>query len=114
MKTRSRGQNSVALSVSVAVVRDPAPKKLDKSGRLVIGQVERHRLNMVSVARVLPISTIWRAANLLIRRHGADAELEAARLQDLMFDRGDDEGRRVWARIWRAIKALNAPTGGLN
>jgi hypothetical protein len=37
---------------------------------------------------------IWRAANLLIRRHGADAELEAARLQD-MLGRGDDEGRLV-------------------
>ena len=30
---------------------------------------------------------IWRAANLLIRKHGAKAELEAARLQDLMLDR---------------------------
>ena len=30
---------------------------------------------------------IWRAANLLIRQHGADAELEAGRLQDLMLDR---------------------------
>ena len=38
----------------------------------------------------------WRAANLLIRQQGADAELEAARLQDLMLDRGDDgkRGRR--------------------
>jgi hypothetical protein len=36
---------------------------------------------------------IWRAANLLIRQHGADADLEAPRLRDLMFDRGDDEGR---------------------
>ena len=40
---------------------------------------------------------IWRAANLLIRKHGADAELEAARLQDLMLDRGDDEGRHCMA-----------------
>ena len=55
---------------------------------------------------------IWRAANLLIREHGADAELEAARLQDLMLDRGDDEGRRVWARIRRAIEALRAPRSG--
>jgi hypothetical protein len=46
--------------------------------------------------------------NLLIRQHGADAELEAARLQDLMFDRGDDEGRLVWAQISRAIEALQA------
>jgi hypothetical protein len=52
---------------------------------------------------------IWRAANLLIREHGADAELEAARLEDLMLDRGDDGGRLVWARIRRAIEALQAP-----
>jgi hypothetical protein len=55
---------------------------------------------------------IWRAANLLIRQHGANAELEAARLQDLMLDRGDDEGRLVWARIRRAIEALCAPPSG--
>lgn len=46
---------------------------------------------------------IWRAANLPIRKHGADAELEAARLYDLMLDRGDDEGRRVWQRVRQAI-----------
>jgi hypothetical protein len=55
---------------------------------------------------------IWRAANLLIRRHGADAELEAARLHDLMLDRTDDEGRLVWVRIRRAIGALRAPQSG--
>jgi hypothetical protein len=43
-----------------------------------------------------------------IRGHGADADLEAARLRDLMFDRGDDEGRLVWALIRRAIEALQA------
>jgi hypothetical protein len=52
---------------------------------------------------------VWRAANLLIRQHRDHAELEAARLQDLMLDRGDDEGRLVWARIRRAIEALQAP-----
>jgi hypothetical protein len=51
---------------------------------------------------------IWRAANLVIREHGTDAELEAARLHDLMVDRGDDEGRLVWVRIRRAIEALQA------
>jgi hypothetical protein len=45
----------------------------------------------------------------MIRQHGANAELEAARLQDLMLDRGDDEGRLVWVRIRRAIEALQAP-----
>jgi hypothetical protein len=48
---------------------------------------------------------VWRAANLLIRHHGADAEVEAARLQDLMLDRGDLKGKRVWGRIGRAIEA---------
>jgi hypothetical protein len=33
-----------------------------------------------------------RAANLLIRKHGTEAELEAAKRPDLMFDRGDHEG----------------------
>jgi hypothetical protein len=51
---------------------------------------------------------IWRAANLLIRKHGADPELEAAQRVDLMLDRGDDEGRVVWARIRRAVEALQA------
>ena len=41
---------------------------------------------------------IWRAANLLIRQRGADAEIEAARLADLMLDRGDKEGQLVWMR----------------
>jgi hypothetical protein len=45
-----------------------------------------------------------RTANLLIRQHGAEAEPEAARLQDLMLDRGDDGRRRVWGRIRRAIE----------
>jgi hypothetical protein len=38
---------------------------------------------------------IWRAANLLIRQHGADAELEAAQRADLVVD---------WIR-----RALQAP-----
>jgi hypothetical protein len=58
---------------------------------------------------------IWRAANLLIRKHGANAELEAAKRVDLMLDRGDDDGRLTWARIRRAIEDLQAlPAGRLN
>jgi hypothetical protein len=51
---------------------------------------------------------IWRAANLLVQRHGADAELEAAKRADLMLDRGDDDGRLLWMRIRRAIEDLQA------
>jgi len=56
---------------------------------------------------------IWRAANLLIRQRGADAEIEAARLADLMLGRGDREGQLVWMRIGRAIVELQAPPAGL-
>jgi len=61
---------------------------------------------------MIPEIDIWRAANLLIRKHGADAELEAARRADLMLDRGDDEGRLLWARIRLAVEALQAPRRG--
>jgi hypothetical protein len=44
---------------------------------------------------------IWRAANRLIRRHGAKAELEVAKRPDLMLDCGDDKGRGVWRPIRR-------------
>jgi hypothetical protein len=55
---------------------------------------------------------IWPAAHRLVRQHGPDAELEAARLQDLMLDRGDDERWRVWQRIKRAIEALRGSRRG--
>ena len=60
---------------------------------------------------MIPEIDIWRAANLLIRKHGSDAELEAARRADLMLDRGDDEGRLLWARSRRVIEALHAAAG---
>jgi len=41
---------------------------------------------------------IWRAANLLIRKHGADAELEAPRPADVILYHGDEDGRLLWAR----------------
>jgi hypothetical protein len=53
-----------------------------------------------------------RAASLLIRKHGANAVLEAAKRADLMLDRGDDDGRLLWARIRRAIEALQRPFSG--
>lgn len=55
---------------------------------------------------------IWRAASLLIRQHGADAELVAAQRADEMLDCGDGEGQLVWMRIRRAIAALqDSPVG---
>jgi hypothetical protein len=61
--------------------------------------------------RVFREIDIWRAVDFLIRQHGDDAELEAARLADLMLDRGDCEGRLLWLQILRAIDA-RWPTAG--
>jgi hypothetical protein len=52
---------------------------------------------------------IYRAANLLMRQHGTDAELVASRRMDELLARGDPDGRLVWRRIKRAIVALQAP-----
>jgi len=58
---------------------------------------------------------IWRAANLLTQRHGADPEIEAAKCADQMLERGDLDGQVVWKRIRRAITALQAqPKGPLH
>jgi hypothetical protein len=61
-----------------------------------------------TACRVLSDLDIYRAANLLIERHGADAVVEADQLLDLMLDRGDMDGRQVWLRIRRAIVQLQA------
>jgi hypothetical protein len=51
---------------------------------------------------------IFRAANLLIDRHGGDAVVEAAQMIDRMLELGDPEGRQLWRRIKRAIEQLQA------
>ena len=38
---------------------------------------------------------LFRAANLLISRHGVAALAEAGKMINRMFDNGDDEGRAV-------------------
>jgi hypothetical protein len=87
-----------------------------RADQVVIGNVERYncadcRLGGSGASMVSDLD-IWRAAQLPIRKHSANAELEAARLQDLMLDRGDDGGWLVWQRIRRAIEALRAPPSG--
>jgi acetylornithine deacetylase/succinyl-diaminopimelate desuccinylase-like protein len=51
---------------------------------------------------------IYRAANLLIERHGADAVIEAARMIDRMPDLSDPKGEV----IKRAVETLQAPASG--
>ena len=53
---------------------------------------------------------IWRAANLLVKRHGADAALTAARRADELLAAGDDEGCAIWKRILEAVSELTRTT----
>jgi len=57
----------------------------------------------------IPHLDIWRAANLLIRQHGLDAEPKRAAL---MPERGDLDGQALWKRIRRAVVELQAPPTG--
>lgn len=55
---------------------------------------------------------ILRTAQLMMRRDGGDAELEAAKYADLMRRCGDRNGLVAWARIWGMIAVMHpTPTG---
>ena len=63
---------------------------------------------------MIPDLDIYRSANLLMQRHGADAPIQAAMRADAMLDKGDLEGYAVWKRILRAVEELqgSAPKPG--
>jgi hypothetical protein len=50
---------------------------------------------------------IWRAANLLVKRHGHEASLVAARRADEMLAAGDVEGCAIWRQILHAVGELS-------
>jgi hypothetical protein len=53
---------------------------------------------------------IWRAANLLVKRHGDDAVQVAARRTDDLLAATDFEGCRIWKRILEAVAELTRTT----
>ena len=57
---------------------------------------------------------IWRADNLLAKRHGADAAMVAAQRADELLAAGEVEGCAVWKRILAAVTELarTAPAEG--
>lgn len=55
---------------------------------------------------------IWRAATLLIKQHGDDAEVVASLRVDQMTEGEDEEGRAVWQMIKRAVGELRATPAG--
>ncbi len=55
---------------------------------------------------------IYRSAQVLLKRHGPDAPIEAAMGADAMFEAGDLDGYAVWKRILRAVEELQGATPG--
>ncbi len=53
---------------------------------------------------------IWRAASLLIKRHGDDAAVVAAQRADELLAAGDLEGGAVWKQILGGSANLRAPS----
>ena len=49
---------------------------------------------------------IYRSANVLVKRHGADAPVHAAMRADAMLDKGDLDGYTMWRRVLRAVEEL--------
>ena len=57
---------------------------------------------------------IWRAAAILVKRHGKDPGLVASQRIDELLAAGDLEGRSVWYLILKAVSELQRtkPTKG--
>ncbi len=55
---------------------------------------------------MIPDIDILRSANLLVKRHGEDAPIEAAMRADAMLDKGDLDGYGMWKRIVKAAEEL--------
>lgn len=49
---------------------------------------------------------IWRAAKMLVDRHGDEAPVHAAMRADELLADGDIDGQHIWTRIQRAIEEL--------
>ena len=48
----------------------------------------------------------WRAAKVLVDRHGDEAPVHAAMPADELLADGNGDGQRIWMRIGRAIEEL--------
>ncbi len=55
---------------------------------------------------MIPDLDIYHTANLLVKRHGEDAPIEAAMRADAMLEKGDLGGCAAWKRILRAVEEL--------
>ncbi len=48
---------------------------------------------------MIPNLDIFRSAQVLVKRHGPDAPIEAAMRADAMLEKGDLDGYAVWKRV---------------
>ncbi len=55
---------------------------------------------------MIPDLDIYRSANVLVTRHGADAPIHAAMRADAMLEAGDLDGVATWRRTLRAVEEL--------
>jgi hypothetical protein len=53
---------------------------------------------------------VWAAVLLLVKRYGADAQLEAAARADQLQEDGDWQGAITWHRILDCIERIQAQT----
>ncbi len=49
---------------------------------------------------------IYRSAQVLVKRHGEDASIEAAMRADAMLKKGDLDGYAVWKRVAKVAAEL--------
>ncbi len=63
---------------------------------------------------MIPDLDIYRSANVLVKRHGQDAPIQAAMRADELLEAGDLDGYAVWKRVLRAVEELQgtAPKSG--
>ena len=54
---------------------------------------------------------IYRAAKLVMDKHGQDAAFHAAQRADALLDAGDTEAAATWRRIVKAIHELTGTEG---
>ena len=55
---------------------------------------------------MIPALGIYHSANVLVKRHGQDALIEAAMRADAMLAKGDAGGYAVWKRVLKAVEEL--------
>ena len=61
---------------------------------------------------MIPDLDIYRSAQVLVKRHGQDAPIQAAMRADAMLEADDLAGYAVWRRILRAVGELQRAEPG--